>query len=297
MLDDLSLFVTIMESGSLHAAAAREGLPPATVTRRLQKLEQALGYKLLHRSARRTQPTAEGQQYYEQCRALVHGLRQATQRLDASLGAIAGNIRVLAPVNFASGVLAPAWAGFLQRYPEISLDLELSNAVQDLVGSGADMAIRIGALDDSNLTQRRLGSVAMVLAAAPDYVARYGAPANPGELAAHSTIMTLPLREWRLVDPRTGAVHVLHLQPRMRVNELGLAVRMAEAGIGIVLSPRSQCDASLRAGTLVPLLPDWMPKPRDIYAVWSQERYLPARVRALLEHLLAFTRENSLLQD
>jgi LysR family transcriptional regulator AphB len=297
MLDNLSLFVTIIESGSLNAAAEREGIPPATVTRRLQKLEQALGYKLLHRSARRSQPTAEGLQYYEQCRALVHGLRQATQRLDASLSAIAGNIRVLAPVNFASGVLAPAWASFLQRYPDVSLDLDLSNAVQDLVGSGADLAIRIGALDDSNLTQRRLGRVAMVLAASPDYLARHGTPTHATDLAAHSTIMTLPLREWRLFEPRTGEAHVLHLQPRMRVNELGLAVTMAEAGLGIILSPRSQCDASLRAGTLLPLLPDWMPKPRDIYAVWSQQRYLPARVRALLEHLAAFTRENKLLQD
>ena len=127
MLDDLALFVTIVEEGSLNAAALRENLPPATVTRRLQKLESELGYRLLNRSARRLQPTAEGWQYYERCRPLVRALRQATQQLDASLSDISGTIRVLAPVNFASGLLTPAWASFMHQYPDIRLELELSN--------------------------------------------------------------------------------------------------------------------------------------------------------------------------
>ena len=148
MLDDLALFVTIVEEGSLNAAAVRENLPPATVTRRLQKLESELGYRLLNRSARRLQPTAEGWQYYERCRPLVRALRQATQQLDASLSDISGTIRVLAPVNFASGLLTPAWASFMHRYPHIKLELELSNRLQDLVASGADLAIRVGSLDD-----------------------------------------------------------------------------------------------------------------------------------------------------
>ena len=131
MLDDLALFVAIVEAGSLHAAAVKEDLPAATVTRRLQKLESQLGYRLLNRSARRLQPTAEGWQYYEQCRPLVHALRQATQQLDASLSAVSGSIRVLAPVNFASGLLTPAWVSFMRQYPDIRLELELSNLRRD----------------------------------------------------------------------------------------------------------------------------------------------------------------------
>lgn len=297
MLDDLALFVAIVEAGSLNAAAEKEGLPTATVTRRLQKLEAALGYRLLHRSARRTQPTAEGMQYYEQCRPLVQALRQATMRLDATLGAIEGTIRVLAPVNFASEILAPAWASFLEQYPKVKLELELSNEVQDLVGSGADLAIRIGAMADSTLTQRKLGNVRLVLAASPSYLARNGTPRNPQELAQHATLATLPLREWYLQDPGTGAMTVLRPEPRLRVNEVRLAVMMAEAGLGIVLVPEMQCHASLQSGVLVRLLPEWMPStPRNVYAVWSQQRYLPARVRALLEHLAAFTAQHPLLQ-
>ena len=245
MLDDLALFIAIVEAGSLNAAAEREGLPTATVTRRLQKLEAGLGYRLLHRSARRTQPTAEGLQYYEQCRPLVQALRQATLRLDATLGAIEGTIRVLAPVNFASEILAPAWASFLEQYPKVKLELELSNEVQDLVGSGADLAVRIGTQADSTLTQRKLGDVRMVLAAAPGYLARHGTPSSAAELEGHATIATLPLREWRLHDPHTGALTVLHPEPRIRVNEVRLAVMMAEAGLGIALAPELQCHASL----------------------------------------------------
>jgi LysR family transcriptional regulator AphB len=296
MFDDLALFVSIVEAGSLNAAAAKESLPTATVTRRLQKLEQTLGYRLLNRSARRTQPTAEGWQYYEQCRPLVHALRQATQRLDASLSAIAGNIRVLAPVNFAAGALAPAWSSFLQRYPDVTLELELSNVLQDLVGSGADLAIRVGSQSDSSLTQRRLGRIELALVASPDYLARMGMPDSPRTLEKHSAIVSEPMRRWRLCDPANGSETVIEPQARMRVNDMGLAVKMAKAGLGIFLSPLSQCHDSLQDGSLQQILPEWMPDARDVYAVWSQQRYLPARVRALLEHLSDFAAADPLLQ-
>lgn len=288
MLDDLALFVAIVEAGSLNAAAEREALPPATVTRRLQKLERMLGYRLLSRSARRMQPTAEGWQYYEQCRPLVHALRQATQRLDASLGSVSGHVRVLAPINFATGVLKPAWISFMRAYPDITLELDLSNAVQDLIGSGADLAIRVGALEDSTLTQRRLGRVELGLVAAPGYLAQAGVPADAAALEGHALIVAEPLRQWRLRDPGGAGDVLVQPQARLRVNEMRLAVEMAEAGMGILLCPQLQCADQLRAGTLVPVLPGWAPEERYVYAVWSQQRYLPARVRALLEHLAAF---------
>lgn len=295
MLDDLALFVAIVEAGSLNAAAEKEGVPAATVTRRLQKLEGTLGYRLLNRSARRMQPTAEGWQYYEQCRPLVHALRQATRRLDASLGALSGTIRVLAPVNFASGLLTPAWVGFMQRYPDINLELELSNQLQDLVLSGADLAIRVGSLEDSTLTQRRLGKAELVLVAAPSYLARAGTPADAAALAAHALLVAEPLRQWRLRHPHSGAELTLQPQARLRVNEMRLAVEMAEAGLGILLCPLLQCRDHIHSGALLRILPQWMPEPRHVYAVWTQRRYLPARVRALLEHLADFAAGNPLL--
>lgn len=292
MFDAIALFVSIVEAGSLGAAAERLGLPAATVTRRLQTLEQELGCRLLHRSARRLQPTAEGLQYYEQCRPLVHALTQATQSLDANLRRVAGHIRVLAPVNLASGPLTAAWTGFLEAHPEVSLELQLSNAVQDLVGSGADLAIRVGAQDDSLLTQKRLGEIGVHLVASPAYLARRGTPMHTRDLDGHDAIVTAPLLAWPLRDPAGGADTTLRPQARLRVDEMRLAVAAAEAGLGILLCPNTLARDAIARGTLTVVLDGWTPQRRTLFAVWSQQRYLPARVRALVDHLQAFVQSD-----
>ncbi|MFC4299097.1 LysR family transcriptional regulator [Castellaniella hirudinis] len=297
MLDALALFVTIVESGSLSAAAERLDLPAATVTRRLQALERELGCRLLHRSARRLQPTAEGLQYYEQCRPLIHALGQATRSLDDNLRQIAGHIRVLAPVNLASGPLTPAWVGFLQQHPQVSLEFQLSNTLQDLVGSGADLAIRVGEQADSLLTHKRLGQIGVRLVAAPAYLARRGTPASASDLAAHDTVISMPLQEWPLRDPATGVELIVRPTARLRTNEMRLAVAAAEAGQGILLCPATLILDSIARGTLTSLLDDWMPAPRPLFAVWPQQRYLPARVRALVDHLQTFVETAPIFGD
>lgn len=295
MLDDLALFVSIVEAGSLNAAAERQAIPAATVTRRLQSLEKALDCRLLHRSARGMQPTAEGWQYYEQCRPLMHALQQATQSLDVALSKIAGTIRILAPMNLGSGVLTPAWISFLDKYPEVSLEMDLSNALQDLVGSGADLAIRVGPQQDSLFTQRRLGEIELALVAAPAYLQTEGIPVCPEDLAQHAQIVVEPLQLWRFRDPESRKDVSVQPQPKARLSEMRLGVAMAEAGKGILYCPLSQCDESLQCGSLVRLMPDWMPAPRQVFAVWPQQRFLPARVRALIEHLADFAASSRLL--
>lgn len=284
VLDNLELFVNIVEAGSLAAAGEKLGVPAATVTRRLQQLERHLGCRLLNRSARRLLLSPEGQLYYEQCRPLIHGLRQATQNLDGMLGDTAGHVRVLAPTNLANGPLAAAWSAFLEKYPRITLDLVLSNSMQDLVGSGADLAIRVGELADSSLTQRLLGTTRLVLVASPDYLQRQGTPATPEALADHRCIVVEPIRHWRF-ESRDGQPHTFQPAPHVRLNDLHLAISLAASGSGILLCPRVHCDADLRAGRLQILLPEYATEHRQIFAVWSQQRHLPARVRALLEHL------------
>ena len=295
MFDALALFVTIVEAGSLSAAAERLDLPAATVTRRLQGLERELGCRLLHRSARRLQPTAEGLQYYEQCRPLVHALTQATRSLDANLRQVAGHVRVLAPVNLASGPLTPAWTGFLQEHPGVTLEFQLSNALQDLVGSGADLAIRVGDQPDSRLTRKRIGLVGVHLVAAPAYLARRGVPRHARELAAHDAIVASPLLRWVLRDPAGGDECVLRPTPRLRADEMRLALAAAEAGLGILLCPTTLTRDAMARGSLVDVLPAWQSRPRPVFAVWSQQRYLPARVRALVEYLAAFLAADPLL--
>jgi LysR family transcriptional regulator AphB len=297
MLDDLALFVAIVEAGSLNAAADKEGVPAATVTRRLQKLERQLGCKLLHRSARRMLPTAEGMQYYEQCRPLLQALKQSTQTLDATLRDIAGSIRMLAPINLVSAFLTPALVSFIEQYPAVRLELDVSNDLQDMIGTGADLAIRAGPQEDSALTQKRLGDGAVELVAAPSYLARRGHPQNAAELQSHALLVAEPLSRWQLHDPLDDALTIVQPEPRLRVNEMRVAINAAEAGLGILMCPLIQCHEALARGTLVRVLDGWVRLRRPIYAVWSQQHYLPARVRALVDHLAQYCAAHELLAE
>ncbi len=295
MLDDLALFVRIVESGSLRAAAGQEDVPAATVTRRLQKLEQALGCQLLHRSARRMVPTQEGLQYYEQCRPLLQALKQTTQSLDANLHQLSGVVRVLAPINLANGPFQSCWSAFMLRYPNIQLELQLSNHNQDLIGNGADLAIRAGPQTDSSFGQRRLGAVRNVLTASPAYLARSPALAHPDALAQHRLIVSEPVTQWRFVERASGVQHALVPQGHFRVNEMQLAVHMAASGVGVTYCPETQVADELQSGRLVRVLSDWDAESRSIFAIWPQSRLMPARVRVLLNCLVEHAQGHALL--
>ncbi|ELI8046684.1 LysR family transcriptional regulator [Yersinia enterocolitica] len=296
MLDELALFVSIVEMGSLRAAAEKAAIPPSTLTRRLQKLEQHLGCRLLHRSARRMTPTSEGWQCYEQCRPLVHSLQQATAKLDITLHQVSGLIRVLAPADLANDNLAPAWMSFLTRYPQVQLELELNNYTQDLIGSGADVAIRVGAQPDSLLNMRKLGqSKEIVLVASPNYLAKHGTPESLDELRLCDLVVSAPLSTWALQHRQSGETVRWQPQGKFCVNGVYLALQAAQAGLGILFCPISLCHNSLRRGELIQVLPEWQGASREIYAVWSQQRYVPARVRALIEHLADFCQQDPLL--
>src|SRR3546814_3034633 len=201
MLDDLALFVAIVDDGSLQAAARRLHRPAATRTLRLQKLEARLGCQLLLRSARSLKPTPEGQLYYEQCRPLLVALQQTTATLDSDLNQIQGTLRVLAPVSLARSVLAPAWMSFLAAWPDIRLELILDNRNEDLWRHGADLAVRVGPQHDPKLRQRRLGGIGLDGVAAPSYLAAHGEPRHPRELEQHALLVSAPLTTWYLLAP------------------------------------------------------------------------------------------------
>lgn len=287
MLDDLACFVAIVDEGSLQAAARRLNLPPATLTRRLQKLEEGLGVQLLLRSARSLKPTPAGTQYYEQCRPLLLALQQATSSLDEDLNQVKGGLRVLAPINLSRGLLAPAWAGFLAAWPDLRLELMLSNSNEDLWRHGADLAIRVGAQSDAKLRQRRLGVIPAILVAAPGYLETHGTPTHPRELAQHRLLVNEPAASWHLQSGADAESFMLKPHGRCSANDIDLAVSLCEAGLGVLYCPRTLCHDAIRAGRLARVLPQWQSPERPIYAVWPQEQ-MPRKVRVLLEHLSGF---------
>ncbi|MCW3480834.1 substrate binding domain-containing protein [Neisseriaceae bacterium JH1-16] len=220
-------------------------------------------------------------------------LQQTTAALDDDLNQVKGTLRVLAPVNLGRGLLAPAWASFLTAWPAIRLELTLSNQNEDLWRHGADLAIRVGAQDDPKLRQRRIGAIELALVGAPAYLARCGTPTHPDELAQHELLVIEPLGPWQF----HSGDELVELSPpaRCRLNELALAVSLAEAGLGLLYCPLPFCHEAIESGRLVRLLPGWHTPQRPVYAVWPQQQ-LPRKVRVLLEHLSDFAQAIPLLQ-
>ena len=301
MLDDIALFVHIVNTGSLAKAAELSGLPPATVTRRLQKLEHRLKCKLINRSARKFNVTLEGSKLFEECAYLVNSLEHQTRQFETSINDLSGKIKVLAPINLSADTLAPAWSSFLSQYEQIDLELVLNNINEDIATTQADFAIRIGPQPDSELQQVRIGFVKTVLVASKDYVERFGFPTIPQELEGHRFVVSSTLQNWPLHKVGDGGADGCEFQfrpanPRVVVNELALVRQLSLAGQGISLLPINEVNTELCRGNLVRVLPDWAGQDRNIYIVWATGKLLTRRAKLLIDHLKAYVAKVDALQ-
>lgn len=296
MLDDIALFIQIAQRRSLAAAAGHLGLPAATVTRRLRKLEEAIGAQLVHRSARKFSLTAEGEAYFEAFADLIAQAQTTQHGLSADLHALQGSLNVAAPTNISVGILQPMWSGFLKAHPDIRLTLTLSNENKDLLERQVDLALRAGPQTDLRLYQQKLGSVATVLVASPSYLDAAGTPDAPSDLSAHRHIKVVALAQWQLENSRTGARETVHLNPFVSVDDIGLARQLAVDGHGVALLPITEVSRDLKSGLLRTVLPDWQGPGRDIFAVWPTGRLLSARAKCLRDYMAAFISGNPLFQ-
>lgn len=291
MLDDLNLFTLIIAAGSLNAAAQQQNIPTATLTRRLQKLEQALGCKLLHRNSRGLTLTQEGQLYYQRCQPLLAALLQNTQEIKANSLQTKGRIKLLAPLNLAIFPLKSFWSEFLKAYPEIELELQLDNDFDDLIATGADLALRIGQQLNSAYIQKRIGTIQTCIVAAPQYLAEHMIQV-PQDLNQHNWLIASPLDHFDLVKQEQH-YKFRPQKHRIKVNEISLSVHLAEQGLGLCYAPITQCEAALKDGRLVQVLPEWQLPRRHVYLVWQAQKALPARVRIFIEALEQFVLEQS----
>ncbi len=289
MLNDFSLFITIVESGSLHKTAERLGIPISTLSRRLQKLESNLGCKLLHRSTSGLTLTAEGEIYYERCQPLITTLEQNIEEIHTQTNQTSGTIRVLAPINL-SLLYANFWSQFLEKYPDINLILSLSNHNDNLLETGgADLALRVGKQKDSTLKQKRLASTATGIVASPQYLAKQPPIHHPNELDNYHWLVAQPLSSFTLTNQTTNETITMRMnKARLQVNEIRLCVALAKQGLGLCFLPLSQCQNELENGELITVLPEWQTPKRDIYAIWQGQKHLPLRVQVLLDELVGF---------
>ncbi|MEP6942031.1 MAG: LysR family transcriptional regulator [Betaproteobacteria bacterium] len=285
----ISAFARVVEAGSFVRAAERLGMSVSAVSRQVSELESHLDSRLLNRTTRRLSLTESGRVFYERCVQLLSDLEEAEQSAGAGTVRPRGTLRLTCGTTFGERHLAGAVAEFLQRYPEMRLDIELSDRTTDLVDEGFDAALRIGAIGSQNLVGRRVGQTRLVCCAAPAYLARHGEPRTPEALSGHAclTYEYLPHKNlWPFRDP-DGSDRPMRVGGPVNANHGNFLAEIAVAGAGIVLEPDFVVGPDVRAGRLRPILRKFEPQPASIYVVYPSRRHLSAKVRALAEFLSA----------
>lgn len=286
-LDLVQAFTAVAESGSFSAAAAKLGLARALVSKRVALLERRLGVRLLARTTRRVGLTGEGKAFLPHARQILAEYQAAVDELARRRGEPQGSLKLAAPMSFGIRHLGPLMANFAERFPALKIELVLGDRFVDLVQEGFDLALRIGDLPDSSLIARQLAPVRIVLCAAPAYLARYGSPREPAELAHHRCLHYGYLstgQRWQLeCAGRRASVTV---GDHFVANNGDALAAAAEAGLGIALLPTFITGEALRSGRLVRVLEGWEVPRFALYAVWPPGGRMPVRVRALVDFLL-----------
>jgi DNA-binding transcriptional LysR family regulator len=290
-VQEMASFVAVVDAGSFIRAADASGLSKAAVSRHVNDLEQRLGVRLLHRTTRRLSLTAEGQAFHARCKELLASVDEAESEITAQ-SAPSGLLRVNAPLTFGVLHLAPLWGRFVELYPKVSLDVTLGDRVVDLIDEGYDLVVRITAMTGSMLVSRKLATTRMVLCASPGYLANHGTPMHPSELGSHRAIAYTywaTRDEWEFTGP-DGAVSV-SVKACIHTNN-GDTCRLAALDHqGIILQPTFLVGEDLRRGTLVELMPDFRSIELGIHAVYPTRKFLPLKVRRLIDFLASAFRD------
>ncbi|KAF0813656.1 HTH-type transcriptional regulator DmlR [Andreprevotia sp. IGB-42] len=289
----MRVFNQVATQGSFVGAATRLGLSTAMVSKHVKHLEQHLGSRLLNRTTRHLSLTGPGEVYFERCQQVLSELDELETNLRQTTVKPRGTLKISAPVTFCVNYLGPVMVDYYERYPDMKVDLHLTDRVVDLVEDGFDMGIRISAEPNPSLVARRLSPIKLRLVASPAYLAKHGTPQTPQDLTNHPCITYTYSNHgtaWQFDGPE-GKVTV-NVHPRLRVNNADMATRAALDGLGLTLQPTILTQQHLRSGDLVPLLCDY-PRP-DIwlYAVYPNRTHLTAKVRTFIDLLVEHFGEN-----
>lgn len=285
-IEELAIFVAIVDAGSLAGAARRLRKSRPAVTRALAGLEERVGTQLIARTTRRLTPNDAG-------RELAATARRLLADYEAALGVaaaepVSGLLRITAPLSFGRRHVTPLVNEFLDRYPQVQVELVLADRNLDLIEEDLQLAVRIGPLPNSGLLMRKVGEVRRILVAAPSYLASCSPLRRPADIAAHETIASVAANQtltWRFGGPRSGSAVVL--TPRLIVNEVESVLIAARAGRGLARVLSYQAADDLVAGTLVRLLPEFEPPPLPVQIVVPGGRQPSPRVRAFIDHAVA----------
>lgn len=288
-LECIRTFGRVVAAGTFAAAARQLRLSPATVTKRIQHLERRLGVRLFTRNARKVALTEAGIRYAQHCDAMLPDLDHVEAEVLEMARRPQGRLRVTAAYDFGVRELEPAVLAFVQKFPEIEVDLHLSQRVVDLTGEGFDVAVRcVSRPGEAELVIRRLAKAELIVCAAPAYLDRRGVAGTPADLRDHNCLIYTG-SAWQHVWPfsRDGASEKVSVAGNIRTNDNSLLRSAALAGLGIAIQPSFNVWRDLQAGRLTQLLGGWTIEELGVYAVFPEKRYLPGKVRAFIDFLVA----------
>ena len=282
----MQIFVRVADLGSFAAVASQLGLARSVVTRQIAALEEHLGVKLMVRTTRKLTLTSAGASYLDKCRSILDLVESAEADVMEARLTPRGNLRIGLPLSYGLKRIAPLLPEFLETYPEISLALDFTDRHIDLIDEGVDLSIRIASGHAPGDMVRKLGEIRLVAVASPDYLARHGRPAHPSELVTHACLgYSAKANNRPLAFMIDGRVENVHVAFRLQANNGDALMEAAAQGLGITVQPDFIVSDYLANGAVVPVLEGFAPPPLGIHAMLPSNRYLPHRVRVLIDFL------------
>ncbi|OLU13568.1 LysR family transcriptional regulator [Pseudomonas sp. PA1(2017)] len=285
-LSGIAVFVQVANTCSFTDSARLLGVSASAVGKSIARLEQRLGVRLLHRSTRSMTLTPEGQRFLERCRKVLCELEAAQLEISSAAAAPSGRLRISLPR--VGELVMPVLIEFMQRYPQIELDIDLSNRMVDIFEEGFDAVTRTGTLQDSRLTARQLGSFSLNLVATPDYLHQHGTPSTPAELREHACLMhrfhaSGKLERWPLRGNHSDLQATL--KPRAICNSIASLLQVACAGQGIACLPDFMVARQIATGRLQTVLADHLDSAGTFWMLWPTSKYALPKLRALIDHM------------
>ena len=286
-LNEIRVFTQVVESGSFSGAAQLLGQPRATVSRKVTQLESSLGVRLLQRTTRKLSLTEAGREYYVSCSSALSEIDVANQVLTATQSKPSGLLRISAPLAAQSGFMCDWITDFLSLHEEVSIKLNLSDDVVDLIEDGVDVAFRAGSLKDSSLVARKLGDTRLVLCASPNYLIQSATLKSPKDLKNHSGIIlgnSLENTSWRLLKGKEAVAVQVH--GRVLVNSIEFALQACLAGLGVALLPLAMIGELVKSRRLQMVLEDYSANVGGLYVIYPSKSHLSTTVRAFVDFIV-----------
>jgi len=288
-LDGMKTVVAVVETGSFTAASERLNISKALASKYVGEVESRLNVRLFHRSTRKLALTEAGKRYYQQALPLLEEFTELVDSVTGEQSSPQGLLRVSVPVAFGEMKLAPLIPQFMRQFPDISLELILSNSLVDMVEEGIDVRVRIGGVDDSSLIARQLKTLPLILCASPEYLQRHGEPQTPQDIGEHNCIIDSNFRigkHWPMIGP-DGKTETVNVSSRIAASSPSAVKEIAAAGGGIGMVPRFIVEPALQQGLLQEVLPDYRTLEFGLFAMYPHRRYLPKKVRCFIDFMVA----------